>query len=185
MKKVSISNWDEIVAELFRDNGALLRSHWFSVGGDDDGLYLVRMIMRKIMRMMTRRVRMLRMMTTSRRVRMGKHLLPFWRDGDHRFLSWHAQPCRCWRCTCTWEGQHLRQDFHCWIVYKCKYIYEDTIVHVHYTQVRNNMNIWWDVCIIHIIVQLLERTDGLSNPAMHICFNDLCSVCTLQKSIKC
>ena len=70
---ISISDRDEIVAELFRDNGALLRGHWLGVGGDDDGLHLVRMIMR----MMTRMVRMLRMMTTTRRVGMGEYLLPF------------------------------------------------------------------------------------------------------------
>ena len=39
-KKCSISNWDEIVAELFRDDGALLSGDGLCVRGDDDRLHL-------------------------------------------------------------------------------------------------------------------------------------------------
>ena len=79
MRRVSISYGDEIVAELFRDNGTLLGGHWLGVGGDDDGLHLVsKMIM--AMRMMTRVVRMVRivMRKRERMTREEKELLaPF------------------------------------------------------------------------------------------------------------
>ena len=68
MRRVSISYGDEVVAELFRDDGTLLGGHWLGVGGDDDGLHLVsKMIM--AMRMMTRVVRMLRMVKIVMRKR--------------------------------------------------------------------------------------------------------------------
>ena len=64
MRRVSISYGDEIVAELFRDNGTLLGGHWLGVGGDDDGLHLVSKMMTRVMRMvkivMRKRERMTR-----------------------------------------------------------------------------------------------------------------------------
>ena len=61
MRRVSISYGDEVVAELFRDDGALLGGHWLGVGGDDDGLHLVIMTMRRVVRMvMRKRARMTR-----------------------------------------------------------------------------------------------------------------------------
>ena len=58
MRRVSISYGDEIVAELFRDDGTLLGGHWLGVGGDDDGLHLVSKIMRMWVGKMVARVRM-------------------------------------------------------------------------------------------------------------------------------
>ena len=64
MRRVSISYGDEVVAELFRDDGTLLGGHWLGVGGDDDGLHLVIMTMRRVVRMvrmvMRKRARMTR-----------------------------------------------------------------------------------------------------------------------------
>ena len=80
-KKVffSISNGDEIVAELFRDDGALLGGHGLGVGGDDDGLHLWR-VLRMIMRMVGM-VRMVTKVTTTRGITFGGKLakedLPF------------------------------------------------------------------------------------------------------------
>ena len=67
MRRVSISYGDEVVAELFRDDGTLLGGHWLGVGGDDDGLHLVSkmimamtMVVRMVKIVMRKRARMTR-----------------------------------------------------------------------------------------------------------------------------
>ena len=102
-KKCSISNWDEIVAELFRDDGALLSGDGLCVRGDDDRLHLDWSSWWWWLWGCSGK-------GGGKQMKMVITFSPFSQDADHRFPSWHGPPCRCSRCTCTWAGAHQKSQ---------------------------------------------------------------------------